>query len=131
MHFAGSPIRAFLPRDVTARARLRGGVNFAAYLSHGCSFSPSEYTFGGDPLEGIVLLKCGIYRPPLEKYFSLALTYSSGEQYLPRTRHDLPQPKIKDFHPGTPGRRNDAIDTSCNNRYTFGAALWSACIHAE
>ena len=74
MHFAGSPIRAFLPRDVTARARLRGGVNFAAYLSHGCSFPPSEYTFGGDPLEGIVLLKCGTYLPPLEKSLCLALT---------------------------------------------------------
>ena len=58
--FAGSPIRAFLPHCVTARARLRGGVNFAAHLSHGCSFSPSEYAFGGDPLEGSVLLKCGI-----------------------------------------------------------------------
>ena len=67
MHFAGSPIRAFLPRDVTARARLRGGVNFAAYLSHGCSFPPSEYAFGGDPLESIVLLKCGTYFLPLEK----------------------------------------------------------------
>ena len=59
--FAGSPIRAFLPHCVTARARLCGGVNFAAHLSHGCSFSPSEYTFGGDPLESSVLLKCGIY----------------------------------------------------------------------
>ena len=29
---------------------LRGGVAFAAYLSHGCSFSPSEYSFGGDPV---------------------------------------------------------------------------------
>ena len=45
---------------VTARARLRGGVNFAARLSHGCSFSPSEYTFGGDPLESSILLKGGI-----------------------------------------------------------------------
>ena len=58
--FAGSPIRAFLPHCVTARARLCGGVNFAAHLSRGCSFSPSEYTFGGDPLESAVLLKCGI-----------------------------------------------------------------------
>ena len=65
MHFAGSPIRAFLPRDVTARARLRGGVNFAAYQSHGRSFPPSEYTFGGDPLESAVLLKCGTnFSPP-------------------------------------------------------------------
>ena len=29
---------------------VRGGVTFAAYLSHGCSFSPSEYSFGGDPV---------------------------------------------------------------------------------
>ena len=50
-----------LPHCVTARARLRGGVNFAAHLSHGCSFSPSEYTFGGDPLERTILLTFGIY----------------------------------------------------------------------
>ena len=61
--FAGSPIRAFLPRCVTARARLRGGVNFAAHLSHGCSFSPSEYAFGGDPLESSVLYHGSIVTP--------------------------------------------------------------------
>ena len=55
----GAPF-GFLPRCVTARARLRGGVNFAAHLSHGCSFSPSEYIFGGDPLESSILLKGGI-----------------------------------------------------------------------
>ena len=46
----GAPFGLSSPHCVTARARLRGGVNFAAHLSHGCSFSPSEYTFGGDPL---------------------------------------------------------------------------------
>ena len=51
----GAPFGLSSPRDVTARVRLRGGVNFAAHLSHGCSFPPSEYTFGGDPLESIVL----------------------------------------------------------------------------
>ena len=35
----------------------------------------------------------------------------------------LPQLKIKDFKLGTPMRRNDAIDTSRNNRWTFGSAL--------
>ena len=35
----------------------------------------------------------------------------------------LPQLKIKDFKLGTPMRRNDAIDASRNNRWTFGSAL--------
>ena len=38
---------------------------------------------------------------------------------------------ISPSNPGTPGRRNDAIDTSCNKLYTFGAALLSDFIHAE
>ena len=42
----------FLKEYKTSRRPLglRGGVAFAAYLSHGCSFSPSEYSFGGDPV---------------------------------------------------------------------------------
>ena len=51
--FAGTPTSGLLPHYVVARARLRGGVNFAAYLSHGYSFPPSEYPFGGDPLIGL------------------------------------------------------------------------------
>ena len=62
--FCGEPHSGLLPHCVTARARLRGGVNFAAHLSHGCSFSPSEYAFGGDPLESSVLYHGSIAYPP-------------------------------------------------------------------
>ena len=59
----GAPFGLSSPHCVTARARLRGGVNFAAHLSHGCSFSPSEYTFGGDPLESSVLYHGSVVTP--------------------------------------------------------------------
>ena len=61
---------------------LRGGVAFAAYLSHGCSFSPSEYSFGGDPVrvhssfirrgprESPLLAKCGTDDTPLQDFIS-------------------------------------------------------------
>ena len=46
----GAPFGLSSPVASQHALGLRGGVTFAAYLSHGCSFSPSEYSFGGDPV---------------------------------------------------------------------------------
>ena len=115
MHFVGSPIRAFLPRDVTARARLRGGVNFAAYLSHGCSFSPSEYAFGGDPLESSVLYHGSVVTPFLRVSPLIYPTENSfgGDPDRSPLKGDPP------FR-GTP----DAIDALRSNRWTFGSGTF-------
>ena len=46
----------------------------AAHLSHGCSFYPTENTFGGDPGIGQSSNHAGLSFRPFEKSFLLALT---------------------------------------------------------
>ena len=72
--FCGEPHSGFPPplRHSTC------SPSFAAHLSHGCSFSPSEYTFGGDPLESAVLLKCGI------DFSSLLIEFESRIEIIKR-----------------------------------------------
>ena len=65
----GPRIPGLLPHCVAALAHLRGGTNFAAHLSHGCSFPPSEYTFGGDPLRLAVSQNAGLTFELYQKFW--------------------------------------------------------------
>ena len=111
--FCGEPHSGLLPHCVTARARLRGDVNFAAHLSHGCSFSPSEYTFGGDPLESSVLY-----------HGSIAYPLPAGFPLICPTENSFGGDPDRSPLKGNPPFRGkpDAIDALRSNRYTFGAA---------